>query len=274
MKNSILLLSFVFLISCGRDSSENMKTIEPFSFQNGFEVAGNDISELLPSDGSKWTNIQQVNPNNGTNEITISTDIVNQGNNSLRILAKPSDDILSKADIEKQGFTASIGSTIKIEADFYINTTENLTDLFLMDLECCSCWDPSVPDNQCPGIRLKIGGDNEYLSIERGKILSPTITQADFSFPKFEWVRVTWEMELSPETNGKNKLSINGQEAISSNGINMPNAGLFGAEFASHGIEFELQKPIAYERVQIGVTANGTSNSIEMYVDNFKLTIE
>lgn len=263
-----------FLISCQNDDSENIETNVSFLFENGFEVESNNVDDLILPDASSWTNIQQVNPNNGVNEISVSEDIVNEGNNSLKILAQPSDDILSKADIEKFGFNAPAGSTIKIEADFYINTDEDLTDLFLLDLECCSCWDPTVPDNQCPGVRLKIGGDNEYLSIERGKIINSTIGQAEISFPKFEWVRIAWEMELSPEVTGMNRLSINGNEVISSEGINMPNAELFRQEFASAGINFTLPENVFYERVQIGATANPTPHAIEMFIDNFSLSIE
>jgi len=275
MKHSLLLLLLLFvLISCKKDDCENIETNESFLFENGFEVAGNNVDELILPDASSWTNIQQVDPNNGANSITISSDIVNEGNNSLRIVALPSDDILSKADIEKFGFNAPAGSTIKIQADIYINTNEDLTDLFLIDLECCSCWDSTVPDNQCPGVRLKIGGDNEYLSIERGKIINSTIAQAEISFPKFEWVRIVWQMELSPEITGMNKLSINGNEVISSEGINMPNAELFRQEFASAGIDFILPENVFYERVQIGATANPTPNTIEIFIDNFSLSIQ
>jgi len=262
------------VISCNNDDPENNEIDLPYLFENGFEVMDNNVDELILQDASSWTNIQQVDPSNGINSITISTDIVNEGNNSLRILALPSDDILSKIDIEKFGFIAPVGSTIKIEADFYINTNEDLTDLFLIDLECCSCWDSNVPNNQCPGVRLKIGGDNEYLSIERGKILDSTIGQAEISFPKFEWVRIVWEMELSQENNGKNNLSINGIEVISNEGINMPNPELFRQEFASAGIDFTLPENVFYERVQIGATANPSSNAIEMYIDNFSLSIQ
>ena len=274
VKQIKLLLVLFVVISCNNDDTMNTETELPFLFENGFEISGNDIDDLILPDASSWTNIQLQDPNNGTNTISISTDKFNEGEKSLKIVALPSDEILSKADIEKFGFNAPIGSSIKIEADFYINTSEDLTDLFLLDLECCSCWDPNVPDNQCPGVRLKIGGDNEYLSIERGKIINSTIGQSEISFPKFEWVNVVWEMELSQENTGRNKLSINGIEVISSEGINMPNAELFKQEFASAGLDFKLPEDVFYERVQIGATANPTPNSIEMYIDNFKLTIE
>ena len=40
------------------------------------------------------------------------------------------------------------------------------------------------------------------------------------------------------------------------------------------GIDFNLQEPIYYERIQLVATANPTSADIELFVDNFSLTIE
>ena len=80
------------------------------------------------------------------------------------------------------------GNTVEIKADFYINTLANIQDLFLIDLECCSCWDVSSEvENQCPGVRLKLSGGNDFLSIERGKIAANTLEQTTFAFPKNEW---------------------------------------------------------------------------------------
>ena len=276
MRISIFLLLIFFscgLISCKQDEPMLIEFELPYLFENSFEAEGLNASQLILPDASSWTNIQQVDPNNGINSISTSTEIVSEGEKSLKIVSMPSDDVLSKMDIEKFGFEAAPGTTIRIEADFYINSNVDLTDLFLIDLECCSCWDLNVEDNKCPGVRLKIGG-NEYLSIERGKITLPTINQSEFSFPKFEWVNIVWEMQLSQESNGINKLFINGNEVISTNEVNMPNSENFKEEFAAHGIDFTLPENIYYERVQIGATANPTPNKIEMYVDNFSLSIE
>ncbi len=217
--------------------------------------------------------LQQVNPDNGENRIELASNIVLKGNNSLRIHAKASDNTLSKADIEKSGFNAPIGSTVRIEANFFIATTEDIENLILIDLESCSCWDPSVSNNKCPGIRLMMKED-DYLSIERGKILGSTIVQGKVSFPRNEWVNIVWEMILSPNNDGLNKLFINNQEVISNKGINMPNGNLFKTEFAASGIDFELQEPVSYERFQIGVTANPTQSDIDIYIDEVKLEID
>ncbi len=265
---------FILLIisSCSKVDSPIPTDEVIYLFEDGFETQGNALEELLPSNGSRWTNIQQVNPDNGINAIEIESNLVLEGNSSLRIFASASDSTLSKADIEKGGFIAPEGATIRIETNFYIASTENLENLLLIDLECCACWDPTVPDNQCPGIRLMMKS-NDFLSIERGKILGATITQTAIAFPRNEWVNVVWEMKLSPNNDGVNKLFINDHEAISESGMNMPNASIFEIEFATHGIDFELQEA-AYERVQVGATANPTLFDIEMYIDQVKLEIE
>ena len=98
------------------------------------------------------------------------------GEQALRVLAKASNATPSNAAIEKGGFVVPEGSTVLLTASPYIATEGDIENLLLLDLECCSCWDPRVPDNQCPGIRLMVKGDG-CLSIERGKILGETICQ-------------------------------------------------------------------------------------------------
>lgn len=274
LEKSISIILFLILISCTQDDAIQMETELPYNFQDGFEAENNDLDDLFVLDGSRWTGIQKVNPTNGENSIELNNNNPIEGNNALRILSKPADDVLSKIDIEKEGFFAPIESTVTIEADFYINSSENLNELFLIDLECCSCWDASVPNNQCPGVRLKMSGENDYLSIERGKILGSTMTHTEASFPKNEWVNVIWKMKLSPEANGENYLAINGLEVINDNGKNMPNKDEFRQEFENNGIDFEIQEPVGYERIQIGATANPTEHEIEIFIDNFNLRIE
>jgi len=178
-------------------------------------------------------------------------------------------------DIEKEGFNASENDKVIIKADFYINSNANIEDLLLIDLECCSCWDPTANvENQCPGIRLQMSGGNDFLSIERGKIAESTIEQTSFQFPRNEWVTVQWEMTLSDNNNGMNKLLINGTEVLNSNSTNMPNAQTFRDIFAQEGIDFTLQEPTFYERVQIGATANPTAENIELFVDDFSITVK
>lgn len=56
--------------------------------------------------------------------------------------------------------------------------------------------------------------------------------------------------------------------------MNMPNAQVFNTFFSDQGIDFTLQEPTFYERVQIGTTANPTAGNIELFVDAFSIKVE
>ncbi|SNR54421.1 hypothetical protein SAMN04488009_2284 [Maribacter sedimenticola] len=281
-RNHYFLFVTILLLFAACDKNE--KNIEEpltakFLFEDGFETQNNSIDELFPSTGSRWSLIQQTDPSNASNEISITNNEFSEGQNAIRFLAYRSDDQLSKIDIEKGGLNIKSGDKVTIKADFYIDTNESLENLLLIDLECCSCWDPSVGDNfgaenQCPGVRLMMSGGNDYLSIERGKISGTTLKQTNFAFPRNQWVSVVWEMTLSVNEDGLNRLLINGTEVLNQMGMNMPNAKIFRETFANEGIDFTLKEPTIYERVQIGATANPTAGNIELFVDNFSLRVE
>jgi len=276
MKKTFYISLILLIVSCGgnNDEGEHNNTPSSFVFEDSFESANNELSDLLPTDLSRWTNIQQVDPVGATNQISVVSDPVSDGASALQIVSNPSNTILSKIDIEKAGFQAFSGDVVTIKADFYIATENPITDLFLIDLECCSCWDESSgADNQCPGVRLQISGDG-FLSIERGKISDTTISQNQVSFPRNQWVTVEWQIQLSDQPDGVNSLKLNNTEVISSTGMNLPNADIFRDLFAEESIDFNLQQPVFYERVQIGATANPTAGLITLYVDNFSIRVK
>jgi hypothetical protein len=260
------------MCACGEDEAD-APAGNDYRFEDGFETAGNAINELFPANGTRWSAIQQANPANATNAISLTSQYFTEGQTGLHILAQPSDSKLSKMDIEKNGFKAASGDKVTIAAKFYIKGNQSLDNLLLIDLECCSCWDPhSGAENQCPGVRLKLSG--EYLSIERGKISASTIRQTQVALPRNEWVHVQWEMTLSDTDTGENRLLIDGILVIDQAAMNMPNARIFKEAYADAGIAFELQEPVFYERVQVGVTANPTTNQAELFVDDFSIAIE
>jgi len=280
-KNKLLLVALLLLfVACDKNESNKEEPLtENFLFEDGFETQNNSLDELFPSNGSRWSLIQQTDPSNATNEISIINNEYSEGQNAIRFLAYQSDDQLSKIDIEKGGLNIKSGDKVIIKADFYINNNESLENLLLIDLECCSCWDPSIGDNfgsenQCPGVRLMMSGGNDYLSIERGKISGTTLQQTNFAFPRNQWVAIEWEMTMSANENGLNRLLINGTEVLNEMGMNMPNAQIFRETFANEGIDFTLKEPTVYERIQIGATANPTAGNIELFVDNVSLSVE
>lgn len=283
MKRPVFILFAVLaclFTGCDKDQDRPEEpSADIFLFEDGFETQNDLLDELFFSNGSRWSTIQQTDPSNATNEIAISNTRFNEGQNALRVLAFRSDADLSKIDIEKNGLNIVSGDKVTIKADFYIVGSESIENLLLIDLECCSCWDPSVGDNygsenQCPGVRLMMSGGNDYLSIERGKISGATIQQTDVAFPRDQWVTVQWEMTMSDSDNGLNRLTIDGTEVINEAGMNMPNARIFRDVFLNQGIDFTLQEPTFYERVQIGATANPTAGNIELFVDDFSIKVE
>ena len=281
-KHQMIFFATIALIFWGCEKNENNTEVpiaESFLFEDGFETQNNLLDELFPSNGNRWSTIQQTDPTNATNEISISNTEFSEGQNALRIIAYQSDSDLSKVDIEKNGLNIISGNKVTIKADFYIVGTEPIENLLLLDLECCSCWDPTVGDNygsenQCPGVRLMMSGGNDYLSIERGKISATTMQQTNFAFPRNQWVTIQWEMTMSDNEDGLNRLIINGTEVINQTGMNMPNAQVFTDVFLNQGIDFTLQEPTFYERVQIGATANPTAGNIELFVDDFSIMVE
>jgi len=281
-RHQFIFFAIIALISlgCAKDENNPEEPIEEsFFFEDGFETQNDLLDELFPYNGNRWSTIQKTDPTNATNEISISNTVFNEGQNSLRVFAYQSDSDLSKVDIEKNGLNIISGNKVTIKADFYIVGTEPIENLLLLDLECCSCWDPTVgnnygSENQCPGVRLMMSGGDDYLSMERGKISGTTLQQTNFAFPRNQWVTVQWEMTMSDSENGLNRLTINGTEVINEAGMNMPNAQVFTDVFLDQGIDFTLQEPTFYERVQVGATANPTAGNIELFVDDFSIKVE
>jgi hypothetical protein len=268
----ILCLYSLLLFSCKTDESPE-DVSNGYSFIDDFETEGNAVTDLFPADGSRWTALQLVHPGGGTNTIELTQDHSSRGLSSIEITALPSDSVLSKAAIEKGGLRTVRGSSVTIKADFRLSETGSFENVFLIDFECCACWDPSVPDNQCPGVRLMFDENGEYLQMERGKIALPTITQQSVVFPRGEWVTVEWRLILSEFEVGSNQLFINGNEALSVSGPNLPNQAIFDSLFTAEGIDFQLQEPLGYERLQFGATANPSSDTARIWVDNVQVVV-
>lgn len=273
MRYSFLLLLFVAL-GCSRTEEPTFERQFPFRFSDGFETETPAFEELFPADNSRWTDVQLQHPPGGDNEIGLTDREASEGGQSLRILSRPGNELLSKVDIEKQGFFAPQGSTVTISADFFLQEGADLAEVFLIDVECCSCWDPEVANNPCPGVRLKLRAGN-FLAVERAKILRETIGQTRTALPTNRWVTVEWTMTLHADIRGVNRVAVDGETVIGFTGQNLPDEEDFRVELARHGIfDFEFEEPLGYERVQVGVTANPTAQTVELLVDNFSITVE
>lgn len=270
----VLLLLFA---SCKKDEEENTpgSSGPKYTFYDSFEEPGPDGEDLFPEDGSRWTNLQIVSPDGETNTWFPTTNQAVTGDYSVYFEAAASGSPLSKMCIEKNGLEIREGDRVTIEARFFIASTAILEGLHLIDLESCNCWDPNVPNNQCPGVRVMLGGGNDFPTIERGKISQPNYFQNSVQIPRFAWFRLKWVMDLSPnDSEGFNQLYLNDDVLISSSGMNMPNAEIFANIFEDAGQTFVLQEPVVYHRIQVGATANPTSYDIPLYVDDVRITVE
>ena len=272
--NRLLFLVAFILLSCDTESDFVDRDPDPeiFNFFNGFENAQGDVNNLLGANPDQFSGIQIQNSSGGSNMLSLVSSPVVSGSTAMRVDALATNGTLSKADIEKADLHASVGSTISIAASYYIEGTADLTDLLLADLECCSCWDPNVPNNQCPGVRLMLK-PNGYLGIERGKILGSTLEQTQVSLPRDTWFRLRWESVLDSTDAGINRLYVDDVLVLEAAGANMPNPEDFAALFAAQGITFQLQEPLIYERVQLGATANPTAQDVVMYIDDVEIQI-
>lgn len=276
----VVLFTFTLLFtfaSCKKDDEDNQPNADgpKYTFYDSFEAPGPNGEELFPDDGSRWTNLQIVSPAGATNTWFPTTNEVVTGDHSLYCEAAASGSPLSKMCIEKNGLEIREGDRVTIEARFFIASTAILEGLHLIDLESCNCWDPNVPNNQCPGVRVMLGGGNDFPTIERGKIDQPNYFQNSIQIPRFSWFKLTWIMDLSPyDSQGYNQLILNDDVCVSAPGMNMPNAEVFAQIFADVGQTFVLQEPVVYHRVQVGATANPTSDDVPLYVDDVRITVE
>ncbi|MFQ5640248.1 MAG: hypothetical protein ACE5IR_19890 [bacterium] len=278
MKSLILALALALHLCAGCKESAQINTpaTEILLFQDGFETSDGVFSSLFVEDGSRWSNLQLVNPFAGPeNQVVLSSTKVHSGCYALEIVCHPSDSIVSKADLEKYGFRLYAGDRVTISAWFYIEGLQNLQSVFLIDLECIDCWDPSVPDNPAPGMRLMFSGGDDYLVVERGKIglRGESLRQSSFHFPRNRWVELKWILDLSPNEDGKTELYLDGQQILAASGINMPNADIFARIAEENGIDFQLQEPVYYERLQVGVTANSGEDSVHIFLDDVSIGV-
>ena len=86
-----IIVAFNFL-SCDKGESTPKESLgQSFMFEDGFETQNDLLNELFPSNRKRWSTIQQTDPTNATNEISISNTEFSGGQNALRIMAYQSD---------------------------------------------------------------------------------------------------------------------------------------------------------------------------------------
>jgi len=224
----------------------------PDFFQDDFESYSTFSELLLPND-QLWSFAQLTR---GENNITVDTTKVHSGNKSLKFVAQKSDmDGASKASIVKQNMAFWEGETVKMSAWYFIEGTNSLEWLFLMDLE------EQTAIGAGPGMRLALV-DNK-LSVEY-KFNEKDITQKtgqEIDFPRNQWVQVVWEVKLSQKNQGSVRLWQNGQLIIDSkNNRTLPKDFLY----------FQQGTKGMYSSCEIGITANSKDNDLTIWADDIK----
>lgn len=239
------------------------------AFEDGFEEA-EDVRALLDHNSGRWTRVQI---SHDENVLFMHEDPTRSGRAALGFHAVPSDDVVSKALIERGGFRLYAGQSAMVDAWFLIPGGQSLDNVFLMDLECRDCWPAfSGRNNPSPGIRLTLKGDDGEVAVERAKIGHPKGTWRQprhdpVLFPRDRWVRLTWILYLSPDDEGGTEVLIDGRPVLRARGATLPDI----SRFREKGVR--LVEPLYYERLQIGITANGAENSVAMLVDDVTVSV-
>jgi hypothetical protein len=240
----------------------------PVTFADGFDISG--IADLFPSDRSRWTSLQKTFPQN---EIDLVNQPLKDGSASLRLRAVPS---ISGSNVSKAGIVKKIpqvrsGQHFHASAWFLIPPSQDLNNLYIMDIECSTCWpvNAHVP-NPSPGVRIRLKDADGEPVLERGKIKlrgPRNELNTGIPLPRGQWFKLDWHLDLSSDDTGLTEIMIDDKIAFRGRGANLLNP----SSFEGSGIKLER---VQYDRFQIGITANGVSNTIEMFVDDVSIRVQ
>ncbi len=250
MRKSIAIILFVgFIVSCNKKKYFD----GPSFYQDGFENY-NLLKDLLPDEDRLWSFTQLTR---GLNSITVDTSKSHSGKRSLKFEAEKSQSgSLSKCSIAKQNMAFWEGETVRFSAWYYLEGSEDLEWLFLMDLE------EQTPIGAGPGMRLALVENKlriEYKFNQKDIIQQPG---NELEFPRDQWVEIVWEVKLSRKHNGGVKLWQNGKLLIDSKkNVTLPQDILY----------FQQGTKGMYSSGEIGITANSYDNNCVLWVDDVKL---
>jgi len=250
MKKLIMLICGVILFGgCKKEKFFD----GPDFFQDDFE-SYSALNELLLPDDQIWSFTQLTR---GENNITVDTLKAHSGVKSLKYFAKKSDsEGASKSGIAKQNMAFWDGETVKMTAWYYIEGTNPLEWLFLMDIE------EQTAIGAGPGMRLAMV-DNK-LRVEY-KFDEKDITQIEgqeINFPRNEWAEIVWEVKLSQKNRGSVRIWQNGYLIIDSkNNRTLPKDLLY----------FQQGTKGMYSSFEIGITANSKDSDLTIWADDIRI---
>lgn len=251
MKNNVILIFIASAVVCGCNKEKFFDG--PDFFQDDFE-SYSTLDEMLLPDDQLWSFTQLTRPEN---TIVVDTTVQHAGSRSLKFEAKKSDaDGASKASIAKQNMAFWDGETVRMRAWYFIEGSQSLEWLFLMDLE------EQTAVGAGPGMRLALV--NDRLRVEY-KFNEKDITQPvgqEVSFPRDQWVELVWEIKLSQKNKGAVRLWQDGQLIIDSQDNRTLPKDLLYFQQGTKGM---------YSSFEIGITANSKDSDLTIWVDDIQI---
>ena len=246
----VLFIGAVFLALCSCNKKKMFAG--PNVYTDGFETY-TTLKDLLLENDQRWSFTQLTKSDN---TIFVDSTKAHSGNKSLKFISKKSDsESLSKTSIAKQNMAFWDGETVRMSGWYFIEGTNSLEWLFLMDLE------EQASIGAGPGMRVALV-DNK-LRIEH-KFNEKDIVQPigkEIDFPRNQWVELVWEVKLSQKDKGSVRLWQNGQLIIDGhNNRTLPRDFLY----------FQQGTKGMYSSCEIGVTANSKDSDLIMWVDDVK----
>lgn len=250
MKKGVYFSFLFVIILCGCNKE---KFFDGPNFFSDDVEASTDIADLILPNREGWSFTQMTREEN---TLIIDTSRSHFGNKSLRFSAKKSDTQgASKCSIAKQHMAFWEGETARLSAWYYIEGSNSLEWLFLMDLE------EQTAIGAGPGMRIALV--NNKLRVEY-KFNEKDITQPlgeEIDFPRNQWVEIVWEIKLSTTHTGEVRLWQNGSLIIDShNNQTLPKDILY----------FQQGTKGMYSSCEIGITANSKDNDATIWVDDIK----
>ena len=245
MKWTYFCLVLLILSSC-----DKRKIFDgPNTFFDDFESVS-EFDDLFPESKDGWIFSQQTLEGN---VISVDPAFSRSGNNSLRFEDAGTSDLLSKSSLAKNNLAFWEGETLMATAWYFL--PDNLEEdwLFIMDIE------ERTAIGAGPGIRLAIV---EGKLLVEHKYLEPNILQPEetaIDFPIGEWVEVSLELNLSQRGEGIIRVWQQGVLIIEQENWNTLPVDILYFQQGTKGM---------YNSLEIGLTANPTSQALTMWVDD------
>jgi hypothetical protein len=248
MKKSLIIFgTCVFLMGCNKHKWFD----GPNFYTDDFESYSLP-DDLLLSNDELWSYTQITKSNN---YIAVDSSRAHTGTKSMKFYASQSDDVVSKCSLAKQNMAFWEGETLRMSGWFYIEDTQSLDWLFLMDME------EQTAIGAGPGMRLAMVENKlriEY-KFNEDDIVQPN--GQEIGFPRNQWVEIVWEVKLSRKKKGSVRLWQDGQLLIESNSNRTLPKDILYFQQGTKGM---------YSSCEVGITANSKDNALTMWVDDVK----